>query len=94
MKQGVRKGSPSFEAFTPPGHPLLGVKTVLGDDSGADALRAMGMTVTEYERVGLATLSGHPTAEFYWSPASGTDSSMRLDGSLTARERPGFRTAW
>lgn len=60
------------------GHPLSGVSEEQGDDSGSPALRALGMSVTEYVRTDIADLPGHPRAEFFFSPISSTDASSRL----------------
>jgi rhodanese-related sulfurtransferase len=57
---------------------ISGVAVVQGDDSGAAALRALGMTVTEYVRTDVASLTGHPRAEFFVSPVSSTDASTRI----------------
>ncbi len=93
---GCQEGVTFVRSIHVSGHPLLGVKTVAVDDSGADTLRALGMSVTEYERFGLASLSGHPRAEFYLSPSTSTDASMRLmeaslRGSVLVSGRHGER---
>ena len=48
------------------------------DDSGADSLRALGMSATEYDRRAFPALPGTPRAEFYTSPASSTDAGTRV----------------
>jgi hypothetical protein len=60
------------------GHPIFGSVEVIDDDSGADSLRALGMSVAEYCREDLVKLDGHPRAEFYVSPASITDANTRV----------------
>lgn len=76
---GCREGVTFVESATPSGHPLAGVTETLGDDSGEATLRRLGMTVTTYDRRALASLPGHPRAEFFVSsPAAITDATMRL----------------
>ena len=81
---GCREGVTFIRSAGPSGHPLIGVTEELGDDSGAETLRALGMQVTEFDRGALPGLPGHPRAEFYISsPAAITDATARLmEGTL------------
>ncbi|MGH9673129.1 MAG: hypothetical protein ACRD44_08105 [Bryobacteraceae bacterium] len=60
------------------GHPLFGVTARHDDDSGAESLRALGMSVAEFDRSEFDKLPGHPRAEFFLSPPAITDASTRL----------------
>jgi hypothetical protein len=79
------------------GHPLTGVTVHLDDDSGAEALRALGMSVREYERGALADIPGFATAEFYLNSAVAVTDAMTqlmedtLRGSLYVSRRHGER---
>jgi hypothetical protein len=93
---GCREGVTFGRSTKTHTHPLIGSEGTFADDSGADSLRALGMNVTVYDRIGLSKLPGHPRAEFYTSPASTTDASTRLmedsvRGSLFVSGRHGER---
>lgn len=76
---GCREGVTFVRSAGPSGHPILGVTERIDDDSGADTLRTLGMSVREYDRDELAKLPGHPRAEFFASsPAAITDATARL----------------
>ena len=94
---GCREGVTFVRSAGPSGHPLVGVTERVGDDSGADTLRVLGMRATEFDRSALATLPGHPRAEFFISsPAAITDATARLmedtlRGSVLVSGRHGER---
>lgn len=94
---GCREGVTFVRGSNPSGNPLVGVKESVQDDSGADTLRRLGMTVREYERAALSKLPGFPTAEFYLSnPAAVTDAMTQvmeeaLRGSVFVSGRHGER---
>lgn len=94
---GCREGVTFVASSARRGHPLAGVTETPGDDSGADTLRRLGMTVHEFDRGDLARLPGHPRAEFFLSsPAAITDAAARLmepvlRGSLFVSGRHGER---
>ena len=94
---GCREGVTFVESLGRSGHPLVGVTERVGDDSGADTLRVLGMRVAEFDRRALAELPGHPRAEFFLSsPAAITDATARvmedtLRGSVFVSGRHGER---
>lgn len=93
---GCKEGVTFTRSGLPSGHPLLGVDKPLMDDSGADALRALSMTVKEFERMDVVHMPGHPKAEFFYSLTAVTDaahSSMQdaLRGSVFFTGRHGER---
>lgn len=94
---GCREGVTFVASATRSGHPLVGVTEGGGDDSGADALAILGMRVHAFDRGALASLPGHPRAEFYLSsPAAITDAAARvmepvLGGSVFVSGRHGER---
>lgn len=93
---GCREGVTYVQSAGVSGHPLSGVSEDQGDDSGTPALRALGMSVTEYRRTDIANLPGHPRAEFFFSPVSSTDASSRvmeeqLRGAVLVSGRHGER---
>jgi hypothetical protein len=58
---------------------LTGINESIEDDSGAGSLRALGMSVTEYDRAAITKLPGYFTAQFYLShPAAVTDTMNQL----------------
>ena len=78
-RAGCREGVTFRTSRIRRGHPIFDGSTEPGDDSGREALGALGMTVTEFDRKDLKTLPGFPTAEFFISsPASTTDAAMQL----------------
>ena len=94
---GCREGVTYVRIAGPSGHPLVGVRERIDDDSGADTLRALGMRVAAFDRRALADLPGHPRAEFFISsPAAITDATARimedtLRGSVFVSGRHGER---
>ena len=94
---GCREGVTFARSGLPSGHPLLGVDKPLMDDSGAGALRALGMSVSEFERMNVVRMPGHPKAEFFYGLTAVTDaahSSMQdaLRGSIFFTGRHGERS--
>ena len=75
---GCREGVTFARSARPLGHPLFGITEEIGDDSGTDSLRALGMSVREFDRSDLVKLPGHPRTEFFISPAAITDAMARL----------------
>ncbi len=96
-RAGCREGVTFVRSAGPAGHPLVGVRERIDDDSGADTLRALGLRVAEFDRRALASVPGHPRAEFYISsPAAITDATARimedtLRGSVFVSGRHGER---
>lgn len=75
---GCREGVTFARSTRRTGRALFGVTERFANDSGAEALGALGMSVTTYERTNVNELTGHPRAEFFVSPASVTDAATRL----------------
>lgn len=75
---GCRVGLTFSRSGTPKGHPILGMDKPMADDSGADALRALGMEIHEFDRLKILEVPGYPKAEFYHSHTAVTDSCLRL----------------
>ena len=96
-RAGAREGVTFVRSATRSGHPLVGVDERADDDSGATTLRALGMRVSEFDRSDLASLPGHPRAEFFISsPAAITDATAllmedTLRGSVFVSGRHGER---
>ncbi len=72
---------------TPSGHPGLGMTKPPGNDSGAKSLRALGMNVTERDRLDILKMPGHPKAELFFRPQASTDASMLVMEDKLARRR-------
>jgi hypothetical protein len=75
---GCKEGVTFVRSGTPKGHPITGLKKPLQDDSGSDALRALGMNVHEYDRLKALEIPGHPKAEFFMSFSAVTDFALRV----------------
>lgn len=75
---GCQEGLTFVRSGTPKRHPLLGMDKPLTDDSGAEALRALGMNVREFDRLNILETPGYPKAEFFYSPTAVTDHCLRL----------------
>lgn len=93
---GCKEGLTFLRSGTPKGHPILGTVKPLEDDSGADALRALGMNVTECDRLSILEIPGHPKAEFFYAFVANTDCCLRvmedkLRGSVFFSGRHGER---
>lgn len=94
---GCREGVTFVQSARPVGHPLTGGSERFDDDSGSDALRALGLSVREFDRSALVKIPGHPRAEFFISsPAAITDATLRLmedtlRGSVLVSGRHGER---
>ena len=94
---GCREGVTFVQSAARSGHPIVGVTERADDDSGADTLRALGMSVAEFDRSALASVPDHPRAEFFISsPAAITDATARvmedtLRGSVFVSGRHGER---
>lgn len=85
-RAGCREGVTFARGAAPVGNPLTAMGQEIGDDSGAEALRALGMSVREYQRHELGRLRGFPTAEFYLNnPAALTDAMMQLMDDVLPR---------
>jgi hypothetical protein len=96
-RAGCREGVTFVSSARRSGHPLVGVAESADDDSGADTLRALGMSVAAFDRGDLSRLPGHPLAEFFISsPAAITDATAllmedALRGSVFVSGRHGER---
>ena len=75
---GCAEGITFAKSGSPTGHPVLGLTKPPGNDSGADTLRALGMNVTERDRLDMLGLPGHPKAELFFRPWASTDASMLI----------------
>ena len=72
---GCKEGITFARSGRAKGHPLIGTTKGLSDDSGAESLRALGMQVTERDRLDLQKIPGHPKAELFFRPLASTDAS-------------------
>ena len=86
-RAGCREGITFSQSGREVVHSLSTTQKQFIDDSGAECLRALGMSVTEYGRKDYLRLPGSPEAQFYFSPFAGTDTAMialepQLSGSL------------
>jgi hypothetical protein len=84
---GCKRGFTFARSGRSQGHPVFRSVKPLTDDSGAESLRALGMEVTERDRLDLRKIPGHPKAEFFFRPLASTDASMavmedKLSGGL------------
>lgn len=75
---GCREGVTFTRSARRTGRALFGMTEGFADDSGAEALTALGMRVTTYERMDLNQVPGHPRAEFFLNPAAATDVAASL----------------
>jgi hypothetical protein len=75
---GCREGVTFARSARRTGRALFGMTERFADDSGAEALTALGMRVTTYERMDLNQVPGHPRAEFFLNPATATDVAARV----------------
>ena len=75
---GCREGVTFTRSGRRTGRALFGMTERFVDDSGAEVLTALGMSVTTYERFDLNQIPGHPRAEFFVSPVAVTDAAARL----------------
>ncbi len=76
---GCREGVTYVRSMARTGHPITGLREAPGDDSGADSLRALGMSVQEFERRDAAGLKGFARAEFFINGAVAiTDATTAL----------------
>lgn len=93
---GCAEGVTFARSGLPTGHPLVGLDKPLTDDSGADCLRALGMSCTEVDRLDVLSMPGFPKAEFFYSLVATTDASTRamektIQGSVFLTGRHGER---
>ena len=93
---GCKEGLTFARSGRAKGHPVLGMTKELSNDSGAESLRALGMNVTERERLTALQTPGHPRAEFYFSLIAQTDASIqamedKLRGTVLFSGRHGER---
>ena len=80
---GCTEGVTYARSGLPTGHPIRGFTKPLSDDSGTECLQAMGMNVSEFDRVDALGFPGHPKAEFFYSLAATTDAStLAMEGNL------------
>ena len=73
---GCKEGVTFARSGLATGHPMMRMSKPLTDDSGASSLRALGMNVTERDRLDALKIPGHPKAELFFRPQSSTDASM------------------
>ena len=94
---GCKEGVTFTVSAHPVGNPLTGITEQMCDDSGADSLRALGMSAAEFDKRDFDRLRGYPTAEFFVTyPNAVTDSLMllweeHLRGSVFVSGRHGER---
>jgi hypothetical protein len=64
---GCRRGLTFTQGGRHKGHPIFGGGRPLENDSGKEALTALGLDVSEFDRLKVLELSGHPRAEFFYT---------------------------
>jgi len=76
---GCREGVTYVRSTLRSGHPITGLREEIVDDSGADSLRALGLTVREFDRIDASRLQGFARAEFFINAAIAmTDATTAL----------------
>lgn len=76
---GCREGVTYVRSAARSGHPMTGLRERTDEDSGADSLRALGMSVQEFDRGDVARLKGFARAEFFINtPTSITDATAAV----------------